>query len=252
MTLRVLLSDWSLVDGSVVYAGELIDDGEPRYATLFGSGAPFADHNASQDAVIAGYRAMARKLPSNTHVDLTAALEARGLITPPGQGDVTGTGPVVADTVVVQSGTSGKAIKGSPVGVTAAGSITLPALQTVDGRDVSVDGAALDALPATIAAKVPLLNVNALSAATPVAAAIDNVYQADSTAGVITFDLPSAAGLEGHQIAVKKAAGANDVVLDGSGAETIDGAATKTIAGAATGREATALIVSDGTNWVSL
>ncbi len=55
------------------------------------------------------------------------------------------TGTSTDNAIVRWDGTNGALVQDSNVTISDAGSITLPSLQTVDGRDVSVDGAALDA-----------------------------------------------------------------------------------------------------------
>jgi len=58
-------------------------------------------------------------------------------------GDVTGPAGATDEAVAVFDGATGKLIKGSGAAVDASGNITTPG--TIDGRDVSADGAALDA-----------------------------------------------------------------------------------------------------------
>lgn len=72
------------------------------------------------------------------------------------------------------------------------------------------------------------------------------VILVDSTAGNTTVTLPAVADVPaGKLITVKKLVAANDVVVDGAGAETIDGAATKTLSA----QYATLKVISDGTEW---
>lgn len=61
-----------------------------------------------------------------------------------GGGDVIGPGAATANAVARFDGTSGKRIKGSAVTIDDAGNISTPG--TVDGRDLSVDGAKLDGI----------------------------------------------------------------------------------------------------------
>lgn len=66
----------------------------------------------------------------------------------------------------------------------------------------------------------------AVTAATTITAA-DALVLVDTTSGAVTVTLPVAAVSAGKRYTVKKTnAGANNVTLDGNGAETIDGAAT--------------------------
>lgn len=61
-------------------------------------------------------------------------------------------------------GTTGKLLQNSLVTISDAGSIALPAAQTVDGRDVSVDGAALDTAVTNIAANTALIGTGPIAA----------------------------------------------------------------------------------------
>lgn len=67
------------------------------------------------------------------------------LIAAVGTGTVSGPGSTVVNRIALWANTGGTAIKNSLVSIDSSGSITLPSGQTVDGRDVSVDGAALAA-----------------------------------------------------------------------------------------------------------
>jgi len=64
--------------------------------------------------------------------------------TPSGAGDVVGPASATDEAVARYNLATGKLIQDSLVTINDAGSISLPASQTVDGRDVSVDGTALD------------------------------------------------------------------------------------------------------------
>ena len=75
---------------------------------------------------------------------------------------------------------------------------------------------------------------------------IDNVHTIDTSGGALTANLPTASGLTGQTIILKKTTSDLDVVtVDGSGSETIDGDTTTTI----NTEGETLIIVSDGTNW---
>lgn len=68
-----------------------------------------------------------------------------------GGGDVTGPASSTDTAIVRFNGTGGKIIQDSGVTIDGSNNISLPALSTVDGRDVSVDGAKLDTLaPGTV------------------------------------------------------------------------------------------------------
>lgn len=74
------------------------------------------------------------------------------LIAASGTGNVGGpTPPVTLTTVARWANTDGTALDASLVTISAGGSISLPNGQTVDGRDVSVDGANLDSHIANVA-----------------------------------------------------------------------------------------------------
>ncbi len=73
------------------------------------------------------------------------------------------------------------------------------------------------------------------------------VMTCNATAGAVTFNLPTAVGIEGRIYTMKKIdAVANACTLDGSGAQTIDGAATL----ATSTQWARFTIISDGANWL--
>lgn len=61
-----------------------------------------------------------------------------------GTGDVVGPSSATDNAIVRFDGTTGELIQDSNVTISDAGSITVPASQTVDGRDVSADGSTLD------------------------------------------------------------------------------------------------------------
>jgi hypothetical protein len=80
----------------------------------------------------------------------------------------------------------------------------------------------------------------------------DNVLLVDTSGAAVTVTLPPAAdahdGTCGLAYRVVCLSAANDVTLDGDGAETIDGAATATISGAYAGQT----VWSDGAEWFTL
>ena len=77
----------------------------------------------------------------------------------------------------------------------------------------------------------------------------DYLLICDATAGAITMTLPPAALVPGRIYAFKRInAGANQVVVDGYGAETIDGAATHTL----TPQWNSVTIMSNGVAWFIL
>lgn len=77
-----------------------------------------------------------------------------------GGGSLTGPGSSTDNAVTRWDGTAGDTLQNSTVTISDGGSITLPALQTVDGRDVSVDGTAMDAFIASKAAASGLASLD--------------------------------------------------------------------------------------------
>lgn len=67
-------------------------------------------------------------------------------------GNVDGPASSTANAIARYNGTTGKLLKNSSPTISDAGNIGMAALATVDGRDVSVDGAALDTAVTNIAA----------------------------------------------------------------------------------------------------
>lgn len=88
-------------------------------------------------------------------------------------GDVSGPATSTDNAIARFDGTDGKSVQNSPDTIDDSGNISLPSLATVDGRDISVDGAALDAHIANVSnphattkAQVGLGNVDNTSDAT--------------------------------------------------------------------------------------
>ena len=72
------------------------------------------------------------------------------------------------------------------------------------------------------------------------------LVRADATSAGFTITLPTASQKMGRQIAIKKIdASANNVTVDGAGAETIDGAATLVW----NTQYVTYILISNGSNW---
>lgn len=212
MSKKVLLADTNIGQFGLVLAGTVVETTEQRYTLLNAAKAPLADYTTDMDAVISAYQNQAKILPDGrSHIDLASSLEAAGLYTP----------PAAAEDIADLQG-------------------DVEALQTQQGSDET-----------TIALKEVRPVVRAVVVATPFAALVDTLVPVDATAGAMVVNLPTAVGISGHKIIVKKVAGANTVTLDGSGAQTIDGAATKVIAADAADRDLTAVIYSDGANWIS-
>ena len=88
-------------------------------------------------------------------------------------------------------------------------------------------------------------SVRSVSATTTITTS-DYAILADSTAAAITVTLPAASTVTGRIFFIKRVnAGANNVVIDPSAAETIDGAATHTLSA----QWARIEIISNGSAW---
>lgn len=74
----------------------------------------------------------------------------------------------------------------------------------------------------------------------------DDLIKADSTAGIFTITLLSAAGIAGVTKIIKKMNASNNITIACNGSETIDGAATKTLST----QYDSLKVTSDGTNWI--
>jgi len=135
----------------------------------------------------------------------------------PGIGDVDGPATSTNTAVARFSGTTGKIIQNSAVTIDNSGNIAVPALATVDGRDLSVDGAQLDANTAALATKAnKRLTGNEQTGATY------SIVQADEDAGVIgnrataqTFTVDQLAA--GTVIPVMQAGAGQITLTQGSG-----------------------------------
>jgi len=77
----------------------------------------------------------------------------------------------------------------------------------------------------------------------------DKVITADATSAAFTLTLPTAVGITGRVLTIKKIDSTlNQVTIDGSGSETIDGALNKKLST----QYESMKIVSNGTNWIIL
>jgi hypothetical protein len=80
-------------------------------------------------------------------------------------------------------------------------------------------------------------------------AADESVILVDSTSGVVTINLPTAASIAGRIYTIKKIdSSVNKVTIDPSGSETMDGETTLELIG----QYGIIKLISDGTNWNSL
>lgn len=76
-----------------------------------------------------------------------------------------------------------------------------------------------------------------------------DVFKADTTSAAFTITLPKASTHTGRVVHIKRInAGANNLTVDGDGAETIDGAASITL----TAQWESRSLLSDGSNWLAL
>ena len=128
---------------------------------------------------------------------------------------------------------------------------TAPANSVKIGTATTAGGVvtAVDTSPASgRQTKTYILNdqksVRSVSSDTTLTAA-DYMLGVDTTAANRTITLPVVATVPGQAFVVKKVAGANNVILEGDGAETIDGAANQTI----TTLWASLTVRSTGTTW---
>lgn len=116
--------------------GAVIDDGIYDVPRLVASGLRVIGVNAALEALLLqGDRGP---------VDVLAAAVQNLYSGAPGSGDVVGPGGATDNAIARYDAATGKVIQNSLVTITDLGSVVLAALQTVDGRDVSVDGAKLD------------------------------------------------------------------------------------------------------------
>lgn len=195
-------------------------------------------------------------------------------------GDVNGPASATDNAVTRFDGTTGKLLQNSLVTISDPGSIALPVLQTVDGRDVSVDGAYLDQLVTGLQAGTSIgvrPKLNFVSGATVVdnpgqnrlditistttAALVittpgaypytvlvtDDVVLVD-TASARTINLPNPATYT-KRLTIKDAigsAGTNAITIARFGSETIDGVAASYVFRAGWG---SITFISNLTNW---
>ncbi len=122
-------------------------NGKISDATLIDTG----DSRLSDDRTASGLRTAttvvaisSASAPVAGQVLAATSSTAAAWTTPSGSGDVIGPASATDLAICIYDGTSGKAIKNSTLTVSSGGSITIPATETFDGRDVSVDGTAQD------------------------------------------------------------------------------------------------------------
>jgi hypothetical protein len=197
-------------------------------------------------------------------------------------GDVQGPGGAVTDNAVARwDGTTGRLVQGSSVTISDAGAITSGTIAvtgnvtvtgTVDGRDVSADGAKLDTIESgadvTDAANVAAAGAVMGPAPTLTDATIDDgdspysltqsiaVVYVDSSAGDVVIDLPNPATVGKRAWEIWQDAGnaSFDITLGRFGSETINGVAGDLLldgsaATLAAGERRAWAVRCDGTNW---
>jgi hypothetical protein len=156
-------------------AGFVIDDAQYSggVTELRRAGVALLAYSGAMDATIAAFRGLPEPKGAG---DLVALLAAAGFIGGgAGSGDVVGPFGATGNAIARYDGVTGKLLQNSLVTVSNAGSIALPAGQTVDGRDVSVDGAKLDGI-------APGATATPLSATTPADVAAAGAVGVSATA----------------------------------------------------------------------
>lgn len=92
-----------------------------------------------------------------------------------------------------------------------------------------------------------LIKHNIVNTSTDTDASYGDLLICDATGGAITITLPSAINNAGKEINIKKIdSSANQIIVDGNGAETIDGEVTQSISA----QHENLTIVSDGSNFI--
>lgn len=165
--------------------------------------------------------------------------------------------------LTVYSNQAGTTAHAQPVVCDAGGFVPLVYIDTTSDWKVLITTSAgvtlhtydnLPKAPVTTSAAnfaAPLLTFNqktsANSPVTLVAADAGQAYEADTTSGSITFNLPSAASVgNGKGFWFKKTASSNSMIIDASGSETIDDISTVQTISA---KDTTIGIFSNGAEW---
>lgn len=174
----------------------------------------------SGDGYVVGSR-WVNTLSGNEYVCLDASAGAAiwKATTMEGTGDVDGPLSATDNALARWDGTTGKLLQNSLITLSDTGSITLPAAQTVDGRDVSADGATLDSHVAD-ASKHRLIN----DAATSTTALWSSDKISTQLAGKSSTghthtasDVSDFAAAADARITLQKGASSGLATLDGSG-----------------------------------
>lgn len=165
-TANVTLSGAQTIDGVACVAGDRVlvknqSTGSQNgiYVVASGAWSRASDMNSSAES-LAGLGVRVNE--GTTNADTSWALTTDDPITlgttsltfarTTTSADVVGPGSSTDNAIARFDATTGKVLQNSLVTVDDSGNISLPALSTCDGRDVSVDGAALDALGAAYTA----------------------------------------------------------------------------------------------------
>lgn len=131
-------------------AGDVVDDATEALAPLYAAGLTTMAYVDAMEPYVVAWRSQTRA--NEVRPSLGVLLLTAGFFFGAGSGDVVGPAGAVPNSVMVADGPTGKMIKGTLVGIDGSGNITTPG--TVDGRNVSVDGATLDAVDANLTAHV--------------------------------------------------------------------------------------------------
>jgi len=176
---------------SVDDEGHLATDGDVTANAFSGDGSALTSIPAPSDADIE--TAYNNQVAAASQVEAEAGTEAdirrfsplriAQAIAALGSGDTSGPGSSTDNAVPRFDGTGGKTLQASSVLIDDTDNITLPASSTVDGRDVSVDGAKLDGIEANATSDMTDAEIaTAYEANTPQAS------QAEMEAGTIASD----------------------------------------------------------------
>lgn len=164
-------------------------------------------------------------------------------------GTVIGPGSATDNAVARFDLTSGAIIQNSTVTISDAGSISLVALQTVDGRDVSVDGASLDTIAAAYVASTRTLTAGAgLTGGGSLAAdrTFDVVANADGSVTVNANDIQVGILASDAQHGVRGGGTQHAAAIDGGASGFMTGAQVTKLAGITAGAAVSSVTAGAG------